>query len=186
MRSTKYTIASHNLTIAYFARTYPRGSEERFVQAVQIIDWAFIEEIDDVDSQVDLFVARLMVELDKWCPVKKFQRKSTDDPWIDDRIRTEIRKRKGIFKREHRSQVWKRQKKFTTDLIRAARKAYYDREVEKIVNAFSVKVFVLELLLTSSVEPSSKLSLLILLDISSASLSSIDIFTQPIIPLCDC
>ena len=60
-------------------------------------------------------------------PVITVKRKSTEDPWITEKIRKKIRKRKAIFKSEGRSVRWKRIKKITAKMIKFKREQYMER-----------------------------------------------------------
>ena len=60
-------------------------------------------------------------------PLVTVRRKSSEDPWINDKIRKKIRKRKAIFKSEGRSRRWKRIKKITAKMIKFRREKYMER-----------------------------------------------------------
>ena len=57
-------------------------------------------------------------------PLKKRRIRSTDDPWIDDQIKREIRRRKRRFDRQRRGPGWTKAKKRTDELIREAKKTF--------------------------------------------------------------
>ena len=63
----------------------------------------------------------------KCYPVITVKKKSTDDPWITEKIRKKIRQRKKIFKKQGRSKAWKKLKKMTTKMIKFRRDQYMER-----------------------------------------------------------
>ena len=60
----------------------------------------------------------------KCFPIKKRTVKDTDDPWILIGIRKKIRLRKRIFKKDGRSDRWKKLKKVTEEKIKEAKAKY--------------------------------------------------------------
>ena len=58
------------------------------------------------------------------------RKKSTDCPWINNRIRKLVRRRKGIYRREGRSPKWRRMKALTDELIKKRRMVYLGSQKE--------------------------------------------------------
>ena len=52
------------------------------------------------------------------------RKKSTDCPWISNRIRKLVKKRKGVYRREGRSEKWCKLKRITDELMRKQRLIY--------------------------------------------------------------
>ena len=67
--------------------------------------------------------------------------KSTDLPWINNRIRRLVRRRRAIFRQEGRGRNWRRQKKLTDDLIRKRRDAYFAVQKKIILADDGSRVF---------------------------------------------
>ena len=65
--------------------------------------------------------------LDKCFPVVTVKRKSTEDPWITEKIRKKIRQRQKVFKKQGRSKAWKKLKKITMKMIKFHREQYIER-----------------------------------------------------------
>ena len=86
----------------------------------------------DPDEYVQAFHALIIRICDEEMPWKQNKRRSTDDPWINEKIARMIRRRKRVFKREERSPKWRKLKKVTDSMVRSARKKYYQKEVEKL------------------------------------------------------
>lgn len=62
--------------------------------------------------------------MEKFFPLLTVRRKSTDCPWINNRVRKLIRRRRGVYRRESRSSKWRRLKKITDELIKNRRETY--------------------------------------------------------------
>ena len=81
--------------------------------------------------------------LDAAFPVKTHTVRSTDDPWIYIGIRKKIRLRKRIFKKEGRSQRWKRIKHITEEKIKEKKKEYFlkmkDLSKSKMIYIYTIK-----------------------------------------------
>ena len=69
---------------------------------------------------------------DECFPWRTRKIRSTDDPWIDDEIRRAIRTRRRRFKKARRSRKWREAKEVTKELIRTAKKKYYENAVDKL------------------------------------------------------
>ena len=67
--------------------------------------------------------------LEAFFPLITTRRKSSELPWINQRIRKRIRQRKDVYKKEGRSARWKRLKKITDEMLAARKKRYV--EVQK-------------------------------------------------------
>ena len=74
-------------------------------------------------------------------PVITTKRKSTDDPWINDRIRKRIRQRRSVFRREGRSEKWKKLKKKSDKMIKFRREKYLEEHKLIITEPDSSKRF---------------------------------------------
>ena len=114
-------------------RPMGRKAVDDAVNAVNRIDWeSALPSMEDPDLYVEQFHLAITSTCLRFLPYKKTRFRSTDDPWIDDKIRRKVRARKRIFKLEKRSRRWKKLKTITTRLIRKAKSRFYRREVEKM------------------------------------------------------
>ena len=80
--------------------------------------------------------ALLMNLMNECFPYVWVKYKSTDCPWVTNKYRRLVRKRKRIFKREGRSDRWKRAKKKTEELAEKLKKEYFEK-MKKV--AFAAK-----------------------------------------------
>ena len=60
-------------------------------------------------------------------PIITVKKKSTDDPWITEKIRKRIKQRKFFFKKQGRSKAWKKLKKITRKMIKLKREQYIEK-----------------------------------------------------------
>ena len=72
--------------------------------------------------------------MDKFLPFKERKIRSTDDPWVNDNIRSLIRRRKRVFKKQGRSPKWREIKKKTDRMINERKRKYYEKECLKLQN----------------------------------------------------
>ena len=113
-------------------RNVTKKGEEKFCEAVNTFDWSEIEKIADIDDKVD-WLHNVVENFKNECfPYKTIKIRSDEDPWITEHIRKLIRKRDAAFREGKKSDAWKTLKWEVRDKMRDAKKAYYDREVEKI------------------------------------------------------
>ena len=103
--------------------TYRKITEDgkrRFKALLDGTDWGELEGLSS-SGAADALAVKLKVMLDQCFPLRSFMLKSTDPPWMTPKIRKAIRRRKRLFKREGRSEAWRRLKKETEDLIKHAK-----------------------------------------------------------------
>ena len=82
------------------------GSDEKAVAYQRKIDWVF--------------------------PVRHVKRKSTDLPWINRAVKKQIRRRKEVYRKEGRSDLWKMLKRATDELIKKRKKMYMDLKKQQL------------------------------------------------------
>ena len=61
-------------------------------------------------------------------PLVTVRRKTTDLPWVNSRARRLIRRRKAIYRKEGRSNAWKRLQKILVKLLNHRKKVYQDSQ----------------------------------------------------------
>ena len=61
-------------------------------------------------------------------PMKTTRRKDTDPPWINEKVRRKIRRRKAVYREQGRSPLWKSLKKATDRLIKEGMRTYQDSQ----------------------------------------------------------
>lgn len=115
---------------------YRPMSNEKIEAAVRRIKMTVWEEVLPTMSNPDEYVAafhKYIVEVcEEEIPWKSTWVKSTDEPWVTDALRRQVKKRQGIFREQGRIGAWKDFKKLTRRMTRNAKKSFYDDQVEKM------------------------------------------------------
>ena len=109
----------------YYMKTTLEGDGE-FKALVQAEDWADVLLLSpDGNAMTAAFHNRLESFLSQCYVWRKVRRKSSDKPWISDGVRAQIKRRKGVFRAQGRSELWKRLDKSIKKTINY-RKAQYN------------------------------------------------------------
>ena len=62
--------------------------------------------------------------MERFFPLIMVRKKSSDCPWINGKIRRLIKKWKGIYRSEGRSEKWRKLKKLTEELLKKRQGVY--------------------------------------------------------------
>ena len=140
---TEYVI-KHNhrfKLVKYQTRSYTKKAESAFLEEIKEIKWEErFGNIKCASALTDIFQGVVGTLVDKHFPIRTRTVKSTDDPWINDRIRRLIRRRKKEYRKNGRSLRWKRLKAECEREIAAAKKDYYNGECTKMTTKGAHKV----------------------------------------------
>ena len=100
----------------------------------QTTDWkSIVSAHDNIHDAMCAVQNRIEDPNDKHFPWKSRKIRSTDDPWINDKVRRAIRRRKRAYdKNKKRSARWKILKRHTDDLIAEEKFKYYEKEERKL------------------------------------------------------
>ena len=90
-------------------------------------DWNAIFNATDSDSKAEKYQEVVCNLMNECYPLVTVRKKSSDDPWITDKIRKKIKQRKKIFKKQGRSKAWKKLKKITIKMIKYRREKYMEK-----------------------------------------------------------
>ena len=118
--------------------TYIRKNEEslkRFDDYLEQQDWRTVVEARTASDKVAALHAVIENGMASCFEHKTSKRKTSEPSWVSKEIRTAIRRRRAIFKREGRSEGWKRMKKITNKMIGDRRKNYNKEKKEKVLGA---------------------------------------------------
>ena len=87
-------------------------------------DWSDVARAAGSNAKAEQYQREVTGALEGAFPLITVRKKSTDCPWMNRRIRRIIARRKGVYRREGRSDKWRRLKKMSDDLIKSRRDKY--------------------------------------------------------------
>ena len=116
--------------VTYQYRFYNQEAVKDFGTWLAGKDWADVAATTGSNQKAEVYQREVIAALESYFPLITVRKKSTDCPWINNRIRKLISRRKGIYRREGRSSKWRRLKKVTEDLIRRRREVYLESQKE--------------------------------------------------------
>ena len=114
-------------------RPITKAGEKKFRRLIIAEEWDDVMLEDCPSKMVNIFNKRLDEIVNYSFPLKTKKIKNTDDPWIDDNIRKEIKLRKRIYARYGRSNKWHEQKRKTNALIKESKRKYYNLYTNKAI-----------------------------------------------------
>ena len=114
--------------ISYQYRYYSPEAVDEFGRWLAGKDWVDVATAPGSNSKANIYQAEITDALEGIFPLITVRKKSTDCPWVNNRIRRLIAKRKGVYRREGRSGKWRRLKKLSEELIRTRRATYLDSQ----------------------------------------------------------
>ena len=120
-------------------RKFTKKAEEKFCEMFESIDWSEIEKEDGVEKKTAFLHNKIEGLKDLCFPMKRTRIRSDEDPWITDHIRKLTKKRNATFQQDGREESWKVLRDEVRDKMELSKKAYYDREVDKIMNSTNKK-----------------------------------------------
>ena len=121
--------------ISYSYLQYTEDGCRKFRDWLESKDWSGMSIATDSSSKAEIYNRECLNAMKSFFPTITTRRKSSDDPWINDKIRKMVEKSRLAFKREGRSETWKKLKKRTRRLIKRRRKAFYDKQGAPLFNS---------------------------------------------------
>ena len=109
-------------------RFYNQESVDKFGSWLAGFDWAPLVQMSSSNEKAEFYQAQVTGALERYFPLVRVRRKTSDCPWISARIRKMIKNRKGIYSREGRSKKWRRLRKVINDLIYKRKEAYLESQ----------------------------------------------------------
>ena len=116
--------ASPYVWLDYSYRYYNEESAVAFGQWLAGEGWGELYLAQGSNGKASVYQSKVTAALEKCFPLVTVQRKSTDPPWFNRRIRKHLKQQRSVYRREGRSSKWKRLKKITADLIAHRRSLY--------------------------------------------------------------
>lgn len=110
-------------------RSYNERSVKKFKEWITWQDWDAVLAADCLDSKAEAYQRTIVEAVERFIPLKKVKRKTSDLPWMDKKTKKMIEDRKKLFIEEGgRTEVWKQEKKRTNEAVRARKHSYFDRQ----------------------------------------------------------
>ena len=120
--------------ITYTYRHFDDQAKAKFRDWLIMHDWSEVITVAGSNAKANAYQATLGKAMDEFFPLRTSRRKSTDLPWINRAIRRRIRRRKKIYRKEGRSELWKVVKKEVDEMIKKRKKVYMDRKRQQLVD----------------------------------------------------
>ena len=102
-------------------------------------DWnPLLNNVYDIDHVYDVWISQFRDIVKKYIPLKLVTIRPTDKPWISGEVRRAIRKRDRLLRihnarqTAHSWESYRRQRNFATNVIRQAKKRYYQNVNKKL------------------------------------------------------
>ena len=89
--------------LKYQYRYYSDQAVEKFGQWLATKDWGDVASAVGSNAKAEAYQAAVTGAMEEIFPLITVRKKSTDCPWISNRIRKLVRRRKGVYRREGRS-----------------------------------------------------------------------------------
>ena len=94
--------------LSYKYLYYNQDSVDKFGLYLQELSWAPVLEAAGSNAKANAYQGLVTAGMETCFPTITTRRKSTDLPWINNRIRRLVRRRRAIFRQEGRGRNWRR------------------------------------------------------------------------------
>ena len=95
-------------------------------------DWKCLDEVETTDAKFDLFQNTLNSQIDYFCPNKTVRISVDDPPWMNVRIKSEMRKRDREYHKNRKSDKWRNINRKCVDMCATAKTNYYKNFIENL------------------------------------------------------
>ena len=115
----------------FTTRSFRGLNKEHFHSDLQEVDWAFIDELEDINLIWEQWHSNFLQILDHHAPMKKFKRNKNDSPWMNSQILTLVQQKKEArISRDNDPNTateanYKRYKSLVKSKVTAAKRNYY-------------------------------------------------------------
>ena len=117
-----------NRKLTYSYREHTEKGAADFLADLLVQNWFPVYEATTSSTKVEKFQLVLDSLMDKHFKTKTVVRSEKDPPWLNQKIKNMIKKRRRVYDREGRSKKWKEMKKASDELCRKRCKAFIDRQ----------------------------------------------------------
>ena len=126
-------------TVTY--RPFTDQAAAAFKHDLELEDWSGVIAAKGSNSKATSFQMVLDRLIDKHFPTKTFKRKSTDLPWMNDTARKKIRRKRGCFRAEGRSERWWALREDLEEYLERRRLVFLDKERKKMTGPDASRQF---------------------------------------------
>ena len=113
-------------------RPFPKSGIEKMKNWLVDRSWREIYQEKSAHEKAEKFHSILMNKLDEFFPTKMRKINSDDQPWISFKLKQIDRKRKRIFRKQRRSEKWKKLNQLFKQEMRAEKTKYYKNKVAEL------------------------------------------------------
>ena len=111
-------------TVTYSYRHYTPAGARQFQAWIATAQWGSVYTTSTTSRKAAAFQSILDEGMDRFFPVKTNTKRESDPPWINQKIRDLVMRRRKVYDREGRSGRWRKMKKKTAKLVRQRARAY--------------------------------------------------------------
>ena len=120
--------------VSYSYRHYTEEAEQQFGQWIVTHDWVDVVLAEGSNAKAEVFQAQIDAAMDSFFPLRTTKKRSTDLPWINKAVLKKISLRNRIYAKKGMSDLWRKVKKDTSDLIRERKRNYMEHK-KKLITA---------------------------------------------------
>ena len=120
---------------SYTYRHYNNQSVELFKDWIVFHPWNEVLCASGPDDKAAAYQKTVVEAVERYFPLKKRRKKTTDLPWMTKGIQKQIEDQKRLFVEEggKRTSAWKEEKKRTNELLKLSRQGYMDTQKEHLL-----------------------------------------------------
>ena len=122
-------------------RPYNQAAAEKFKQDIEREDWADIYQAVGSNAKADAFQASIDRLMELHFPFKSIRRKDSDLPWLNELAKKKIKRKKAIFRDEHKSPRWYEAKEDLEKYLEKRRTLFLEKQRTKVTGNDAAKNF---------------------------------------------
>ena len=116
-------------------RPMPESKYVEFEKWLKDQTWENVLNAETVHEQAQILKDMCLNAMDRYFSKKEVLFTTDDEPWINSRIKKEIRKRKRIYSRHRKSKAWADQNVLVKTLVKNAKKTFYQKQIDDCMTA---------------------------------------------------
>ena len=108
-------------------RPLPESKYTAFEYWLKTQTWENVMNAETAHEKAQLLQDMSIKAMDKFFPKKEVSFTTDDEPWINSKIKKEIRKRKRIYSKHRKSEAWTAQNNLVKNLVKNAKKSFLSK-----------------------------------------------------------